>query len=238
MKRILLLIAAWLLMSAGAVAQQIVTTPGPNEVVLGEVKAMHEYDHFRIRYSIVFGEQVKECVISLYVSFDGGAVFASIPVETGVTGDVGRIRRDGEKEIIYTLSMDFMRRLVDRRIVFKVSVSDIVFKGEVSEQPEGIFVGTPSIVTSADLEMAVSLPVECRGDAQISWKGICYSETEETPTFMNASVKRFLGDERAEGATLRIGVTPGQSYYLRGIAAGVDGQIAYGETIFYTVPAN
>lgn len=232
MKQILLLMAVWLLIATGATAQQIVATPGPNEVVLGEVKAMHEYDHFRIRYPIVFGEQVKECVVSLYVSFDGGAVFASNPVETGVTGDIGRIRLDGEKEIIYALSMDLMRRMVDKRIVFKVSVSDIVFKGEASELPEGIFVGAPSVVASVDHELVVSLPVECRGAAQVNWKGICYSETEEEPSFVNAQVKRFLGEE------LRIGVVPGKNYYLRGIAAGTDGQIAYGETIFFTVPAN
>lgn len=234
MRRCFLLLTVALLAVTNVAAQKVLETPEPTEIVLGDVKASLEKESFIIDYQIALGEQVKECDIKLYMSWNGGEVYYGNPLEIGISGDVGKIRRSGGKRISYEPPRELLRNMAGRQVVFKIVVSNIKYKdGSVS-------VGTPSVVRWDNTELIVSLPVEVSSKDLLKWKGICYSDQNDSPTFKNSEVKRFMEKELSDNATMSLPIVlvPGKTYYVRGFAVRADnGATVYGETIKFTVPS-
>lgn len=116
------------LSSAYAQKQEKLMQPEPTEVALGDPVVTGISTDLLIRYTILLGERVKSCMVSLFLSMDGGETFYPNPINRALTGDVGRIVTSGEKTIIFTMSDHDLKVLADKQLVFKVSVSKIRIK--------------------------------------------------------------------------------------------------------------
>ena len=160
-------------------------------------------------------------------------MFVANPLETDVEGDVGRIRDSGDKVINYYISQDLLSTMVmmDARFAFKVVVSGIRYK----TFSEAVSVGVPLIELTKDNVLKVSLSVACEELAK--WKGICYSEDPRLPTFEKSKVVVFPANNKP--SVVSLDVTPGKTYYLRGIAVGKeDDSVVYGKPVKIVVPKN
>ena len=115
-----------------------VKAPNPGEITIGNVQ-VEVGPVLKISYTIRLGEGVKWCKTGLFLSTDGGSTYKRVSESRYLSGDLGRITDDGDKEIMFDIK-DIKQELADKQLDFKVQViSKDVIKREY------LIAGTTSI---------------------------------------------------------------------------------------------
>lgn len=108
----------------------------------------------------------------------------------------------------------------------KVNLPDFLYYTSLSK---------PTVQVAESGTIKVSVQANYADGISPSDMGICYSEEYTTPTWFNAFVKS--AEVKASHYSVELDLVPGKTYYLRGFLTGIGPyQIAYSETISYTVP--
>ena len=100
------------------------TMPEEDEVKIGNVQVSKDSDNIYVDYDMLFGSRILSCQVDLEISLNAGKSFEKLI--DGLSGDINNIGKPGHKQIAVSLNT-YAKKLANKSLVFKVSVSNVVF---------------------------------------------------------------------------------------------------------------